>query len=212
MQNSIINWNNVFANSDEFKNNKPFRFGFVEEFLNRDFYEKLYQTYPKVDDSWNKGEGAGYRKSSKSKMIINPNGEDLSSTLNLDENWLKFIEYFKSNEFLEGISKYSGINITKTENCNFIVQAKGDFQLPHVDVDGDYTNSLQMLVYFSKDWQKGDPGGTYICTEEDESSIIFEPYNLDNSFVLFEETPHSWHGTRYITKEVIRQGFSIAFR
>lgn len=41
------------------------------------------------------------------------------------------------------------------------------------------------MIYFSKGWQKGDPGGTFMSLEEDESTIIFEPYNLDNSVALF---------------------------
>ena len=38
-----------------------------------------------------------------------------------------------------------------------------------------------MFVYFSKDWEKGDPGGTYLSDGLDESKIIFEPCNLDNT-------------------------------
>ena len=44
----IINWDNVFKQSKTFQNNKPFRFGFIEEFFTRDFYEKLYEGYPKI--------------------------------------------------------------------------------------------------------------------------------------------------------------------
>jgi len=30
---------------------------------------------------------------------------------------------------------------------------------------------------------------------------LFEPYNLDNSFVCFAETPKSFHGSRYQTHD-----------
>ena len=33
----IINWDNVFKQSDSFKNNQPFKFGFIEEIIERDF-------------------------------------------------------------------------------------------------------------------------------------------------------------------------------
>ena len=72
--------------------------------------------------------------------------------------------------------------------------------------------TLILFFYFSKGWEKGDPGGTYLCKENDESSIFFEPYDLDNTFVCFEETPHSWHGTRYITKDVVRQALSVSLQ
>ena len=48
----MINWENVFRNSGTFKNNKPFPFGFVENFLHEDFYNELYNTYPEVDKDW----------------------------------------------------------------------------------------------------------------------------------------------------------------
>jgi len=43
---NIINWKNVLKNSEAFKNAKPFWFGFIEEFLNRDFYDKLLSCMP----------------------------------------------------------------------------------------------------------------------------------------------------------------------
>ena len=45
----ICNWDNLFKQSETFKNNKPYKFAFIEEILNRDFYEKLYETYPQYD-------------------------------------------------------------------------------------------------------------------------------------------------------------------
>ena len=39
----IVNWENVFAKADEFKNNKPCKFAFIEDFFDGDFYEELYK-------------------------------------------------------------------------------------------------------------------------------------------------------------------------
>jgi len=36
----------------------------------------------------------------------------------------------------------------------------------------------------------------------DESSIVFESYNLDNSMVLFHDVPKSTHRTRMIIKDI----------
>ena len=69
----------------------------------------------------------------------------------------------------------------------------------------DYGYNLTLLVYFAKGWKNGNPGGTYLASEEDEESIIFEPYDLDNSCVIFVESPHSWHGSRYMTQDAIRR-------
>ena len=65
------------------------------------------------------------------------------------------------------------------------------------------------MIYFSKNWQKGDPGGTYLTPEEDESKMIFEPYNLDNSVMVFQDGPYAGHGVRYIEKDVERRAIQI---
>ena len=65
------------------------------------------------------------------------------------------------------------------------------------------------MIYFSKNWNKGDPGGTYITTEEDESKLVFEPYNLDNSAMIFQDGPYAGHGVRRMDKDVERRAIQI---
>lgn len=218
--NNIINWENVFPNSETFNTTKPFKFGFVEEFFHQKFYDRLYETYPKESD------GAWYRITddfSRSAMRRNfgktkPNDplDDEDDPL-LSKEWNKFKRYMNSSEFAANISKYTGITVTRPQHYVFINLHKGDFNLPHnhfLESKGNNPNSykLTMLIYFTKNWKQGEPGGTYMCTEEDESSIIFEPYNLDNTMVCFEESPYSWHGSRYIERDVIRQAIQLTMK
>lgn len=84
---------------------------------------------------------------------------------------------------------------------------RGGYQLPHIHNVGP--NTLILMFYFNKNWNKGDPGGTYVTPEEDESKMIFEPYNLDNSVMIFHDGPHAGHGVRYITKDVERRAVQI---
>ena len=65
------------------------------------------------------------------------------------------------------------------------------------------------MFYFSKGWSEGEAGGTYMATEEDESKIIFEPYDLDNSMALFQDGPKAAHGTRMITNNLERRALQI---
>ncbi|MGB6785769.1 MAG: 2OG-Fe(II) oxygenase [Nitrosotalea sp.] len=204
----IINWENLYKNSETFKNNKPFRFAFVEEVFHRPFYEKLYETFPNPDNSWEQNQ---FRRVSKMKPLLD-GSDELKEELHLSKEWNDFKTYMCSKEFLENFSNFIGIKVAKTLHSAFVVNTKGGFQLPHIDYDGNYPHKIQIMLYFSKNWQKGDPGGTYICKNEDETSIIFEPYNLDNSMVCFEETLGSWHGTRYITKDVTRRALGIALK
>lgn len=215
----IINWENVFRNAKSFQNNEPAKFGFVEDFFHNDFYEKLYNTYPKEND------GAWYRLTndfSRSAMRRNFGNIKPHDPINDDDpllspEWNKFKQYMNSKEFAENITKYTGIKVTRPQHYVFINLHKGDFNLPHnhfLESQGDVPDSYKMtlLLYFTKGWKKGEPGGTYMCAEEDESSIIFEPYNLDNSMICFAESEHAWHGSRYITKDVTRQSIQLTMR
>ena len=47
---NIINWSNANIKSEEFKNQKPFKFGFIKNIFEEEFYRKLYETYPNIDD------------------------------------------------------------------------------------------------------------------------------------------------------------------
>jgi hypothetical protein len=40
---------------------------------------------------------------------------------------------------------------------------------------------------------EGKEGGTYVTTEDDESKMVFEAYNLDNSTMIFHDGPFAAH-------------------
>lgn len=208
----IMNWDAYRKNSETFKNNKPFKFAFIEDIFNKEFQEKLYKTYPKYDESWKHYQD--YSRSSRNMELGDPKQFLEKENSKFSSAWNKFFRYLATKDFVENMSKFTGIEFEKVVHVGFINSNKGDFSLPHIDgynnSDGSILSRINVLMYFNKGWQKGDPGGTYICENEDESSLLFEPYNLDNSLVCFEETPNSWHGSRFIIKDVGRQAVSFA--
>jgi hypothetical protein len=125
----------------------------------------------------------------------------------LNQVWNKFKLYAESDEFIKNFRKYSEVPINKLKSFQFMAYRKGGFQLPHIHNVGPST--LTLMIYFSKGWKQGDPGGTYMASDVDESKIIFEPYNLDNSMALFLDSPYAAHGVRYITKNVERRAVQI---
>jgi hypothetical protein len=208
----IINWENVFQQSNNFKKNKPFKFAFIEEFIERNFYEKLYETYPKFDETW--VDGSTMNKSQLSKYWGKDSGRNSivkegERDPRYSKEWNQFKLYVESQEFVEKLKNFSGIPVNKLKTFQFMLYRKGGFQLPHIHNVGPST--LICMIYFSKNWQKGDPGGTYISTDVDESSIIFEPYNLDNSIVIFHDGPNAAHGVRLITKDVERRAIQLYY-
>ena len=205
----IINWEKVFEHSIEFQNREPTKWTFVEEFFDRTFYEKLYNSYPKWDDSW--GKKTGYDKNSNYKIWNEKNPDDIPENYvedkNFSETWNEFYRYVGSDEFTSKMREFSGVPINKLRHFSFSYMRKRGFQLAHIHNTGPST--LIMMMYFSKNWKKGDPGGTFVSTEEDESTMIYEPYNLDNSVMIFQDGPNAGHGVRPIEKEVERKAVQV---
>jgi len=207
---NIVNWDNLQKKSNEFQQNKPFRFGFVEEFFKRKFYEKLYLDFPILDNSW--GINSDMSKFQYYKQVFahdKDQREPNCTEKELGENWTLLSKYVQSEEFISNFREFSGIPVTRAKNFLFMCYKKGGFQLPHIHNVGPST--LVCMFYFSKNWPLGEPGGTYMASEEDESSIIFEPHNLDNTMAIFHDSPFSAHGCRLITKNLERRALQIVF-
>tara|TARA_Y100001936_G_scaffold175563_1_gene172116 strand:+ start:1183 stop:1902 length:720 start_codon:yes stop_codon:yes gene_type:complete len=209
----ICNWENFFEQAETFKNNKPFKYAFVEEIFKRDFYEKLFENYPeydKNDESWSTSTEFSkhqfYRGWGKYDSGYYAGKEPDPK---LSQEWNKFYRFLHSDEFLNALKKFSDVPIDKMKTFRFVLYHKGGFQLPHIHNDGPST--LIVFFNFSKGWEKGDPGGTYVASEMDESKIMFEPHNLDNTMVILQDGPYSAHGARYITKDVKRKAIQIYF-
>jgi len=204
---NIINWENVFAHSKTFQEQKPVKWAFIEEFFVRDFYEKLYETYPKKDDSWfteSTDDKSNHRKwwgVDRSKHIAT-NVEDPT----FSESWNKFHHYLFSDELISNFRKFSGIPV-KLKQFSLMLLTRGGYQLPHIHNVGP--NTMILMLFFSKNWKKGDPGGTYVTPDDTESNMIFEPSNLDNTAIIFQDGPHAGHGVRQITKDVERRAVQI---
>ena len=205
---NIINLENVLPHSKTFQDQKPTKWAFLEEFFVRDFYEKLYETYPKKDESWffvstddKSSYGKWWREEQAEHIVVDVEDTDFS------ESWNQFHHYLFSDEFISNIRKFSGVPVNRVKHFAFTLLTKGGYQLPHIHNVGP--NTLILMLYFSKNWVEGDPGGTYITPEEDESKMIFEPYNLDNTTIVFHDGPHAGHGVRYITKDIERRAVQI---
>ena len=149
MTNSILNWENIFSQKDSFSNAEPFKFAFMEEIFDTNFYEKLYQTYPKIDDSWT--EAKNMYKSQKVKFWgnpVNPVQVNEGSNPTFSKEWNELKLYAESEEFLSNFRKFSGTSVNKLKDFLFVSYKKGGFQLPHIHNVGP--NTLVFLLYFSK--------------------------------------------------------------
>jgi len=206
---NIVNWQNASSQSLNFKNSSPTKWAFIKEFLDRGFYEELYKTYPKFDDTWSEMDSydrVGYRKFWKRDEETN-HIQEYDSRYN--ESWNKFLEYAWSKEFIKKLVEVTGVEVTGLRHFCFMYAKKDGFQSPHIHNVSDKT--LIVFIYFSKNWEEGDPGGTYLSDGRDESKILFEPYDLDNTSLFVLDGPNAAHGVRRITKDVERRAIQLTY-
>ena len=206
---NIVNWQNASSQSLNFKNSSPTKWAFIKEFLDRGFYEELYKTYPKFDDTWSEMDSydrVGYRKFWKRDEETN-HIQEYDSIYN--ESWNKFLEYAWSKEFIKKLVEVTGVEVTGLRHFCFMYAKKDGFQSPHIHNVSDKT--LIVFIYFSKNWEEGDPGGTYLSDGRDESKILFEPYDLDNTSLFVLDGPNAAHGVRRITKDVERRAIQLTY-
>ena len=215
----IVNWKNAYEQSTNFKNHSPTKWAFVKEFLNKDFYEELYKTYPKFDNTWNEEDSdkkLAYRKFWKrdeGRYYADGTPREHNLIKEYDsrysESWNKFLKYAWSEEFIKKLVEVTGVEVTGLRHFCFMYAKKDCFQGCHIHNVSDKT--LIVFIYFSKNWEKGDPGGTYLSDGRDESKILFEPYDLDNTSLFVLDGPEAAHGIRKITKDVERRAIQLTY-
>ena len=214
-ENEIFDWQKILTKSNEFQNSKPFPYGFVKNVLNEEMYEKLCEGFPTEDEKWHHVKD--WSRSSV-KRYFDPKQESAHAVdkenTSLSKEWNDFHHYLFSDECIKKFSEYTGLSLSGLRQFAFINNHKGHFNMPHIHFgesqSGDQSYQVTFLMYFTKGWNN-EVGGTYVSENEDESSIIFEPKDLDNSMIGFAETPVSWHGSRYITKNAIRHSIQFTF-
>ena len=216
---NVVNWQNAYDKSSNFKSSGPPKWAFVKEFLNRDFYEELYKTFPKFDDTWNvtdNEEKFAYRKFWKTDegryyTDGTPREHDLIQEYDsrYSEPWNKFLKHAWSEEFTKKLAEVTGVEVTGLRHFCFMYANKNCFQKTHIHNVSDKT--LIVFLYFSKNWEEGDPGGTYLSNEANGSKILFEPCELDNTALFVLDGPEAAHGMRKIVKDAERKAIQLTY-
>ena len=217
---NAVNWQNAYDQSSNFKNSGPTKWAFVKEFLDSGFYEELYKTFPKFDDTWHltdSDEKLAYRKFWKREQSryytdgtpINEHNLIQEYDPTYSESWNKFLSHAWSEEFIKKLVDVTGVEVTGLRHFGFMYAKKDCFQNTHIHNISDKT--LILFLYFSKNWEDGDPGGTYLSDGLDESKILFEPGDLDNTSLFVLDGPTAAHGMRKITKDVERRAIQLTY-
>ena len=216
---NVVNWQNAYDKSSNFKSSGPPKWAFVKEFLNRDFYEELYNTFPKFDDTWNvtdNEEKFAYRKfwkTDEGRYYTDGTPREHNLIQEYDsrysEPWNKFLKHAWSEEFTKKLAEVTGVEVTGLRHFCFMYANKNCFQKTHIHNVSDKT--LIVFIYFSKNWEEGDPGGTYLSNEANGSKILFEPCELDNTALFVLDGPEAAHGMRKIVKDAERKAIQLTY-
>ena len=216
---NIVNWQSAYEQSSNFKNRSPTKWAFTKEFLDKNFYEELYQTFPKFDDTWqleDSAEKLAYRKFWKRDeggyyKDGTPREHNIVTEYDsrYSESWNKFLNHAWSKEFIKKLADVTGVEVTNLRHFCFMYAKKDCFQSNHIHNVSDKT--LIVFLYFSKNWEDGDAGGTYLSDSIDESKILFEPNDLDNTALFVLDGPAAAHGMRKITKDVERRAIQLTY-
>ena len=204
---NIINWENIFSKSEEFDNSKDPKFTFVENWIENDFYEKLYESFPDISiftriEQQDKTAFRRWWGTKKDGEIADPDEEDNE----LSPEWNLFYKYLHSEEFIKNFQKFSKVNVNRLKHWTFMNMEKGGYQLPHIHNEGPRT--IGLIFYFNKNWPDGAAGGTYMSRNEG-SEILFEPYNLSNSCLIYHDGPYAEHGVRKMDRDTQRKAVQI---
>ena len=216
---NVVNWQNAYDKSSNFKSSGPPKWAFVKEFLNRDFYEELYNTFPKFDDTWNvtdNEEKFAYRKfwkTDEGRYYTDGTPREHNLIQEYDsrysEPWNKFLKHAWSEEFTKKLAEVTGVEVTGLRHFCFMYANKNCFQKTHIHNVSDKT--LIVFLYFSKNWEESDPCGTYLSNEANGSKILFEPCELDNTALFVLDGPEAAHGMRKIVKDAERKAIQLTY-
>ncbi|HSU66224.1 MAG TPA: 2OG-Fe(II) oxygenase [Tepidisphaeraceae bacterium] len=176
---------------------KPVPWFCIDDFLESQFAEQVYQSFPSFDEAVKAGRLFS-AVNEKGKVQITDSGKfpEPIARLNRELNgpdFLNLIEYVTDTPNLLADEQLVGGGIHET----------GPRGLLDVHLDFDYIPERQLyrrfniLVYFNRNWRP-DWGGQFELWNEDVTKLVhsFEP--KFNRCLLFETNDRSWHGVNAV--------------
>jgi Rps23 Pro-64 3,4-dihydroxylase Tpa1-like proline 4-hydroxylase len=188
---NFAEWKNSFERA------KPFKHLCIDNFLNPEIADALFEEFPKFEKQY----------------ALNEHGKVGGKAVRTDLGALgaayKELETFiHSKEFLDYMSNMLGIPGLLSDPTMYgggtHENLHGQELDPHVDFNYNYERSLHrrvnLLIYLNRDWSP-DWGGAielHSNPRDQESNSVIHFDCVFNRCVIFETNEHSWHGFRRI--------------
>lgn len=186
---------------NEFNNAKPYRHLVVDNFLNKEFADSLYQNFP------------GYDKLNKHYKGYNEFKAEGSNFEAFHPDFLKLKNQLSSKSFYQWLSKVTGIEdvfITDDKLGAGLHQGQnGSFLDIHIDFNIhpnlNVHRRLNMLIYLQQNWKPEYNGSLELWN--DDMTVCEKYVSPDfNRCVVFETNEISYHG--YTKKLNLPEGIS----
>ena len=177
---NIINWENTFTESSKFQKRNPTKWAFVKNFLNEKFYEELYDTFPKFDETWSEEDSYDkiyyrkFREKDEESNIITKNDSRFS------ESWNKLMNHLWSEDFINNLPDKLESNVGNVGSKisggqrQRIGIARSLYTNPEILILDEATNSLDI---------------------ENENKIIHEIFEnkSDKTVIIISHRHHNLH-------------------
>lgn len=184
-----INDASVATFKAEFANSKPYKHIVIDDFLDAEIAESLYQNFPKMTQ---------LRKHYKG---LNENKSEGSSFEQYHPDFVRVLDAIKGPEFvswLEQVVQIDDLLLPDDHRGAGVHQGRnGSFLDIHVDFSIhpilNLHRRLNLLIYLNKDW-KEEYGGHLELWNEDVSVLEKKVLVGFNKAVIFQTTDTSYHG------------------
>jgi hypothetical protein len=186
--------------SEEFKNARPFPFIVLDDFLDKDYFRELVNSYSndKIIDA-----GKEFNTNVENEKCISLN-------VNLPKYIISIVDTLNSEYWVDNIKSLTGIdslvstNIGNTKLANYHEMHSNGFLASHVDhsyeLETGLPHVLNIIIYLSQEWNVEDGGATLFYNKNGKKIITKVEYK-PNRAVIFLHTPYSFHCVERIKKE-----------
>ena len=180
--------------SESFQSSKPYKHMVIENFLQEDFANTLYEHFPTMDKLSKHYQGLNEKKSEGSNFnTFHPAYSELRAALNSAEV-RKVLEEMTGVKDIYSTDDNLGAGIHQGTN--------GSYLDVHIDFNIHYEKNINrrfnLLIFLNKNW-KEEYGGKAEMWNEDVTECVQAYLPSFNRCVIFETNEISYHGYSKIT-------------
>jgi len=181
--------NNIDKLKEKFINSEPFENVVIDNFLEENYIEKLYNTFPNSYDNWYK-----YENPIEVKYAYDNINE-------LDEPLKNYFYYLSSKKIIDLFKKITGIEDLEYDEYLHGAGLHCHPRYGRLNIHLDYEKHpysgkerrINVILFLSKDW-KEEWNGSNELWNKDVSKCIKRTDVKFNRAIIFKTNDISWHG------------------